>query len=107
MIRTILIATFGMAALFQAPVALAAQSGTAVGVSLRIVDACGVQSQTSGVQVRCRSTTGAASSSRISPAQVSTQWCRGDRLTGDNAGEPVCSATRAPGHDQQLLVATF
>ena len=87
-----------------------AQSPAAmVGVSLQIVDACGVASQAAGVLLRCRSTAARAadSVSRVSPAVVSTQWCRREEPAASGAQEFVCSEVRTPGSDQQLMVFTF
>jgi hypothetical protein len=80
-----------------------------VGVSLQIVDACGVASQAAGVLLRCRSTAAraAGSVSRLSPALVSTQWCRSEGPAASSAQEFVCSEVRTPGSDQQLIVFTF
>ena len=86
-----------------------ARSAAAVGVSLQIVDACGVVSQATGPQLRCRSTVArtAGSVSRNSPALISTQWCRHEQFAASTPQELVCSKVRAPDSDQQLVVFTF
>ena len=86
-----------------------ARSAAAVGVSLQIVDACGVASQATGPQLRCRSTVArtAGSVSRNSPALISTQWCRHEQFAASSPQELVCSKVRASDSDQQLVVFTF
>ena len=86
-----------------------ARSAAAVGVSLQIVDACGVASQASGLQLRCRSTVAptAGSVSRNSPALISTQWCRYEQLAASSSQELVCSNVRVSDSDQQLVVFSF
>ena len=77
-----------------------------VGVSLQIVDACGVVSQAGSARLRCRtSVTGADGSmtaSGISPALVSEQWCPREKLAATTQ-ESVCSGVRAPDSDRQLV----
>lgn len=90
--------------------ATAKGSQGAIGVSIRIVDSCGVAGGFEDVRVRCRSglaTPGAQSSgSRVSPASVAQQWCRND-VADSGTTEPACLVMRAPGYDQQLVTVTF
>ena len=88
----------------------AAQSPSVmVGVSLQIVDACGVVSQAGSVLARCRSAVTRADSSMtgspITPVLVTEQWCPRDKLA-DTGQESVCSEVRTPDSDR-LLVFTF
>ena len=80
-----------------------AAGSVTVGVSLEIVDACGVATQADSVRVGCRSTmqrtNGSTTESRMSPALISEQWCQ---FTGA-AQESVCSEVRAPGSERQLV----
>lgn len=90
--------------------AMAAGSQTAIGVSIRIVDTCGVAQTSGDVRVRCRSGQAApsanSSGSRVSPANVAQQWCRGD-VSNSATTEPACVVARTPGYDQQLVTVTF
>jgi hypothetical protein len=102
---------FVNAVMFALLLAASAESRSApgavmVGVSLQVVDACGVASQADSVRVRCRSTmklaNGSTTDSRTSPALVSEQWCPRDKFAA-TAQESVCSEARAPGSDLQLV----
>jgi hypothetical protein len=89
--------------------AMANGSQATIGVSLRIVDTCGVAQASGGVRIRCRSgqaPSANSSGSRVSPASVAQQWCRGIVSNSDST-ESACLVTRAPGYDQQLVTVTF
>ena len=90
--------------------AMANGSQTAIGVSIRIVDTCRVALASGDVRVRCRSGQSApsanSSGSRVSPASMAQQWCRGD-VSNSATTEPACVVTRTAGYDQQLVTVTF
>ncbi|MBA2548572.1 MAG: hypothetical protein H0V16_08970 [Burkholderiaceae bacterium] len=110
MIKTILAVLSTAILMAASSTALANTNQAAVGVSIRIVDSCGVVQMSGNVQIRCRSDQASAAKSgltRISPASTTQQWCSTGAESNSDAAKPTCVAKRAAGYELQLVTMTF
>jgi len=109
-IKTILAVLSTVVLMAASSTALAEGNQASVGVSIRIVDSCGVAQISGNVQVRCRSDRASAARSGLtksSPASTTQQWCSTGAESNSDAAKPTCVAKRAAGYALQLVTMTF